>query len=182
MKFNYFSFNWEQSRRSWVVFIRDVNSNCDKPVDTSPSPLSLIFEHDRSGYEGRLCHEEIQPPLLSVRPEGREVRFAGQDEEEGEDKLEDEVLDKNDSYHLQVEEKPPSSSEVVRKESVVNVDQDNQEQGLVQSDHIMILSRRDGQSPLFPMHSNRHHENKHQSTSLHPKVSVSYRIRILNGK
>ena len=123
-----------------MVFIRDVNSNCDKPVDTSPSPLSLIFEHDRSGYEGRLCHEEIQPPLLSVRPEGREVRFAGPDEEEGEDKLEGEVLDENDSYHLQVKEKPSSSSQVVSEETIVDVDQDNEEQGLVQGDHIMISS------------------------------------------
>ena len=159
-----------------------MNSHCDKPVDIPRPPLSLIFEHDRSGLEGRLCHEEIQPPLLSVRPEGREVRFAGPDEEEGEDKLEGEVLDENDSYHLQVKEKPSSSSEEVSEETIVDVDKDNEEQSLVQSDHIMILSPRNGQSPLFPMHSNRHHENKHQSTSLHPKVSVSYRIRILNGK
>ena len=133
-----------------------MNSHCDKSVDIPPPPLSLIFEHDRSGHEGRLCHEEIQPPLLSVRPEGREVRFAGPDEEEGEGKLEDEVLDENDSHHLQVKEKPSSSSEVVSEETIVDVDQDNEEQGLVQSDHIMISSPWYGQPPLLPQHTNRH--------------------------
>ena len=159
-----------------------MNSNCDKPVDTSPSPFSLIFEHHRSGHEGRLCHEEIQPPLLSVRPEGREARFAGPDKEEGEDKLEGEVLDENVSHHLQVKEKPSSSSEEVSEETIVDVDQDNEEQGLVQSDHIMISSPWDGQPLLLPQHTNCHDETKHQSTSFHPKVSISYRIRILNGK
>ena len=138
-----------------MVLIRDVNSHCDKPVNIPP-PLSLIFEHDRSGHEGRLCHEEIQPPSLSVRPEGREVRFAGPDEEKGKDKLEDEVLDENVSHHLQVKEKPSSSSEVVSQETIVDVDQDNEEQGLVQSDHIMISSPWYGQPPLLPQHTNRH--------------------------
>ena len=133
-----------------------MNSHCDKPVDIPPPPLSLIFEHDRSGLEGRLCHEEIQPPLLSVRPEGREVRFAGPDEEKGKDKLEGEVLDENVSHHLQVKEKPSSSSEVVSEETIVDVDQDNEEQGLVQCDHIMISSPWYEQPPLLPQHTNRH--------------------------
>ena len=78
-------------------------SDGDKTVDmTPPPPLCLIFEDDRSGLVARVCHEEIQSSLLSVSPEGRKVRFAGPDEEKGEDKLEGEVLDENDSHHLQV--------------------------------------------------------------------------------
>ena len=157
-----------------------MNSHCDKPVDIPPPPLSLIFEHDRSGLEGRLCHEEIQPPLLSVRPEGREVRFAGPDEEKGKDKLEGEVLDENYPEHLQVEKKASSSAQVVSKERAVDVDQNNKEEGLVQSDHIMISSPRDGHLPLLPKHPDRHDKTKQQSTGFHPQVSISDQIRILN--
>ena len=164
-----------------MILVRDVKSDGDKPV-TLPPPLSRTFEDDRPGLVARLCHEEIQPPLLSVRPEGREVRLAGPQEEKGEDKFEGEVLDANYPHHLQVEKKPSSSSQVVRQESVVDVDQDNEEEGLVQSDHIVISSPRDGQFPLLPMHSNGHCETKHQSTGFHTQVSISYRVRVLKGE
>ena len=88
-----------------------MRSDGDKPVDMTPTPpLCGIFEDDRSGLVARLCQEEIQPSLLSVSPESRKVRFAGPDEEEGEDELEGEVLDENNSHHLQDEKKPSLGS------------------------------------------------------------------------
>ena len=70
------------------------------------------------------------------------------DEEQGKDELEDEVLDENNSHHLQDEKKPSLGSQVIREKSAVDVDQNYKEKSLVQSDHIMILSPRDRQSPL----------------------------------
>ena len=92
-----------------------MKSDRNKPVNITPTPPPCrIFDDDRSGLVARVGQEEIQPPLLSVSPEGRKVRFAGPDEEEGEDELEGEVLDENNSHHLHVEKKP---SFVSQKES-----------------------------------------------------------------
>ena len=82
---------------SCSVLVCEVKSDVD--ISTPPSALCRIFEDDRSGLVARLRHEELQPPLLSVSPEGRKVSFAGPDEEEGEDELEGEVLDENRSHH-----------------------------------------------------------------------------------
>ena len=141
--------------------------------------LCRIFEDDRSGLVARLCQEEIQPSLLSVSPESRKVRFAGPDKEEGEDELEGEVLIEDNSHHLQVEKSASFISEVVSEQSVVDVDQDNEEQGLVESDHIVVSSPLDGQLPLLPVHPYGHRKTEHQSAGFHPKVSISYQIRVL---
>lgn len=148
--------NWGQV----LGLVRDMNTEGDKSVGTTPPPFSLEFNQGRSGLVTRVGHEEVEPPLISVSPESGEPGLSGPDEEKGKDDLECDILNENDSYHLQVEEKPSSCVQEVGQERVVNVDQGDQEQGLIQSDHIVILSR-NGQSPLFPMHSNRHHENKH---------------------
>ena len=137
---------------------------------TPTPPLCGIFEDDRSGLVARFRQEELQPSLLSVSPKSRKVRFAGPDEEEGEDELEGEVLDENRSHHPEVEKRPSSNSEVGGMESAVDVDQDNQEQSLVESDHIVVSFPRDGQLPLLPEHPHSRHETKHQSTGFHPKV------------
>ena len=151
-----------------------MKSDGDKPVDmtppTAPPLLCRIFEDDRSRLVARSCQEEFQSPLLSVSPEGWKVRFAGPDEEQGEDELEGEILIENNSHHLQVEKRSSFISEVVSEESAVDVDQDNEDNGLVESDHVMISSPRDGQLPLLPEHPHGRHETKHQSTGFHPKV------------
>ena len=125
---------------------------------TPTPPLCGIFEDDRSGLVARFRQEELQPSLLSVSPESRKVRFAGPDEEEGEDELEGEVLIEDNSHHLQVEKSASFISEVVSEESAVDVDQDNEEKGLVESDHIVVSSPLDGQLPLLPSHAQGHDE------------------------
>ena len=140
-----------------------------------------IFEDDRSGLVAGVRQEKIQPPLLSVNPESGEVGSAGPDEEKRKEEFEGEVLKENDSHHLQVEEKPSSSSKVVSEDGVVDVDQDDKKEGLIESNHVMISSPRDGQLPFLPKHPYRHRETKQQSAGFHPEISISERIRILNG-
>ena len=75
------------------------------------------------------------------------------DKEQGKDELEDEVLDENNSHHLQDEKKASLGSQVVREKSAVDVDQNYENYGLVQSDHIMISSPRDRQSSFHEIYS-----------------------------
>ena len=73
-------------------------------------------------------------------------------------------------------------SKVVGEDCVVDVDQEDQEEGLVESDHVVISSPGDGQFPFLPVHPHRHRKTKQQSAGFHPEVTISYRIRILSGK
>ena len=109
----------------------------------------LIFRDHWASCEFLCRHEEFQSLRLFVSPERSQVSSTLKDQVERDQTFEKNILNQDCSQHLQGEHKSPVPLDEVSQDPAVQVEKGDEEDGLVESHHVVLDGPGSDQFSIF---------------------------------